>query len=236
MNIAEILKDCPEGTKLWSPICGDCTLREVKLSLTYPIMITSVLGTDSFTEEGRYLSDKAGECLLFPSKENRDWTKFHQNNYKPGDFVYFKAEYDWICLFKGRRDGMVCTFLSYDPENQEIYGLSSDRNYLCAEDEVKTSRLATEQEKAEVLKALAEKGLTWDAKNLKVVKKAHEFKPYDRVLVRDTDSREWRCAIFSHISLNKNYFGKYVTEISTWKQCIPFEGNEHLVGTTDSPD
>lgn len=242
MNIAKILKTCPKGTKLWSPVCGDCTLLEVTCNESYPIVVD--IENDhsvTFTAEGRYLSRyKGGECLLFPSKENRDWTEFSLRIYKPGDFVYFKTLYDWICIFKERAaingNTWIRTFLSYAPEGQEIYGLDSSQNVLCPEEGVMYSRFATEQEKAEVLEALAKKGYAWDAKNLEVVKKAYEFKPYDRVLVRDRNSDEWRCDIFSHTTSSKRYYGKYVTSSSCWNQCIPYEGNEHLLGTTNNPD
>ncbi len=59
----------------------------------------------------------------------------------------------------------------------------------------------------------------------------HEFQPKEWVLVRDDDDEEWTLNIFSHKS--KNYF--YCVS-SMWEQCIPYEGNEHLLGTSDSPE
>lgn len=56
------------------------------------------------------------------------------------------------------------------------------------------------------------------------------FKPFDKVLVRDFDDKEWVCDLFSH-SRDK----KYVCVGSIWNQCIPYSGNEHLVGTTVNP-
>lgn len=78
INIAEILKGCPKGTKLYSPLCGDVKILEVNLEKKYPIC---VIGEDEslldFTNDGRYRSYYInGECLLFPSKDQRDWTKF----------------------------------------------------------------------------------------------------------------------------------------------------------------
>ena len=61
----------------------------------------------------------------------------------------------------------------------------------------------------------------------------HEFKPFDKVLVRDEDTTAWTCAIFSHINNNASYL--YAANSFLWKQCIPYEGNEHLLGTTDKP-
>lgn len=65
----------------------------------------------------------------------------------------------------------------------------------------------------------------------KVEKHKHHFKPFDKVLVRDTNNQEWQCNFFSH----KNENSVHCTSLS-WLQCIPYEGNEHLVGTKDMPD
>ena len=59
------------------------------------------------------------------------------------------------------------------------------------------------------------------------------LKPFDKVLVRDNNNHYWRCNYFSHI--NKPPFIFTCTD-GNWKQCIPYEGNEHLVGTTDDCD
>ena len=80
LNLVEILKDCPEGTKLYSTIHGDVELVKVYIKdNAYPIEIK--IGESSgmicdFTNDGRLLGDFPGECILFPSKEQRDWSKF----------------------------------------------------------------------------------------------------------------------------------------------------------------
>lgn len=61
-----------------------------------------------------------------------------------------------------------------------------------------------------------------------------EFKPFDRVLVRDSDGEIWHAGIFSH--LNKGLVFPFSTTNSRYKCCIPYEGNEHLVGTNNSPN
>lgn len=68
---------------------------------------------------------------------------------------------------------------------------------------------------------------------LKVPDNEPQFKPFDKVLVRDKDDCKWRCCFFSHLSDNFEF--PYISIIGGWKQCIPYEGNEHLVGTTDKP-
>lgn len=80
LNLAEILKDAPKGIKLWSPFCGECELVAVKKeNCSYPILCKASDGKEIyFTKLGEYYDAlfKNGECDLFPSKENRDWSTF----------------------------------------------------------------------------------------------------------------------------------------------------------------
>lgn len=79
LNLVKILKNCPEGTKLYSSIYGDVELVRVYLDdNTYPIEIKIDEGSDMvcITNDGRLLNDFPGECTLFPSREQRDWSKF----------------------------------------------------------------------------------------------------------------------------------------------------------------
>lgn len=79
LNLVEILKDYPEGTKLYSTVYGDVELVGVYLDdNTYPIEIKIDEGSDMtcITNDGRLFDDFRGECTLFPSKDQRDWSKF----------------------------------------------------------------------------------------------------------------------------------------------------------------
>lgn len=59
-----------------------------------------------------------------------------------------------------------------------------------------------------------------------------QFKPFDKVLVRDSDHSKWECDLFSHLD-DKN--GTFVCISDWWYQCIPYEGNEDLLETTIKP-
>lgn len=61
----------------------------------------------------------------------------------------------------------------------------------------------------------------------------YPFKTFDKVLIRDSERDEWKAGIFSHVSIKRTF--PFVTINNCHKQCIPYEGNEHLVGTTNSP-
>lgn len=77
LNLVEILKDCPEGTKLYSTVFGEVKLKEID-NTEYPILLETMTGLIKFkiAQDGRYFSDFNGECTLFPSKEQKDWSKF----------------------------------------------------------------------------------------------------------------------------------------------------------------
>ena len=76
IDLTKILKDCPEGTKLYSPIFGEVDFEKIRSDDENAIVITKGYVTASFTKEGFYYADLSEECLLFPSKEQRDWSKF----------------------------------------------------------------------------------------------------------------------------------------------------------------
>lgn len=60
------------------------------------------------------------------------------------------------------------------------------------------------------------------------------LKPFDKVLVRDEDEDKWRADFFSHIDESRDL--PYVCMSNVWGQCIPYEGNERLLRTTNNPE
>ncbi len=59
-----------------------------------------------------------------------------------------------------------------------------------------------------------------------------EFKPFDRVLVRDFDDRVWIPHFYSHRDDTFSFIHRTIGG-EGYQQCIPYEGNEHLLGTTE---
>lgn len=306
INIVEILKDKPQGTKLYSSACGKCKLEEVddksfKISF-YNSKFGFMTGGEGYLDKNGKLYDD-GECIIFPSKEMRDWSKFA---WKKGDVLINSCGFQ--CIFKewasddytkfngcysNSKDGYedvsnaeTAKFVKLDnniaygyvreierklggilnletleiektqPEFKDgdivVYGESvaiCRRLYkhtlsfyvslneifgLLFADEVESSeeyRFATEEEKQQLFDALEKEGKAWDAEKKQIVdiKKEHQFKPFEKVLVRDSYNDMWRASFFSHI---KEDDGRYVTTGLTWKFCIPYIGNESLVGTT----
>jgi hypothetical protein len=96
-----------------------------------------------------------------------------------------------------------------------------------------TLRLATEEEKQQLFDALAEEGKAWNVEKKMIVdlKQKVELKPFDKVLVRHQETEEWSANIFSHTDKTDEYLD-YVCVNGRWEFCIPYIGNEHLLGTT----
>lgn len=96
-------------------------------------------------------------------------------------------------------------------------------------------RLATDSEKQQLFEALAKESKQWDAGKKMIIdlKQKVELKPFDKVLVRHQKTEEWRANIFSHTDKTDEYLD-YVCVNGRWEFCIPYEGNESLLGTTNN--
>lgn len=89
IDLTKILKDCPKGTKLYSPVFGDVEFVKVcqNDSVDFPIEFKlSDNSLNSVTTDGRLYEEFNGECILFPSKDKRDWDKFTAPWYKKEKF------------------------------------------------------------------------------------------------------------------------------------------------------
>lgn len=94
-------------------------------------------------------------------------------------------------------------------------------------------RFATENEKKKLFDYLALENKAWDAEKKLIVdlKPKMELKPFDKVLVRHQKTEEWSANIFSYTDKTDEYLD-YVCVNGRWEFCIPYEGNENLLGTT----
>lgn len=311
MNIAEILRYCPKGTKLYSPIYGDVTLDEVFNSMIKVIISNN--HSRGFFGDGSY--SPYGECVLFPSKDQRDWNKFRLP-VKRGDIMmsdnrafiisdeyadaFNNAFHKYICgidttgTFKVSQLDTYWTSKFYIPASEEakkeLFDKMTEAGYkwnadtleletiepkfkegdvvidnqgnLCLVSKIRgdgfmtivavlyrdnilnvytsntvnrniqLTTIASTTDRNKLYSALVRKGYKYDKEQHLLVKQ--EFKPFDKVLIRDEDNQTWRICLFSHY--RKDLSCPYVcVGCSTYKQCIPYEGNEYLLGTTDSP-
>lgn len=304
LNIAAILKDKPKGTKLWSPIFGECTFDEISCNNSW-LGVDTKESPEIFYANGKY--DENGECTIFPSKKMRDWEKFA---WKKGDVLINSCGF--VCIFKewasddytkfngcyfdgmpnaetakyskldnntaygyireienrcggklnletleiekqsGFKDGDIvfmrevksefsanCIFIlrgEYNGEEKALYHAfyNADDKFVCAE--YGSTRVhynlrpATDEERQRLFDALAKENKKWDAEQKAIVdlKPKVELKPFDKVLVRDSQSDKWRVNLFGYIDKDEYYHCAF----ANWVYCIPYAGNEHLLGTT----
>lgn len=99
IDIYEILEDVPEGTKLYTPMCGLVELRCLQDDKEAPEAIITLDKNSAeytFNKNGKYV--KEGEVLLFPSNEMRDWSKF----FKKGDvLICYEGKKPYYTIFDG---------------------------------------------------------------------------------------------------------------------------------------
>ena len=117
MNIAKILECCPNGTELYSPVYGNVTLEEIINNGQYPIkVITDDEYIRFYTKEGKLFDNRPdGECMLFPSKDQRDWSKFvvpNKHQFKP---------FDKVLVRNGDSDIWDCNIFNRIDEDGEYY-------------------------------------------------------------------------------------------------------------------
>ena len=183
-----------------------------------------ILKTQDF--KGLHDGDKVKDYIavvekLFGGKLNLKTLEIEkpQPEFKDGDIVVYGKS---VAICRKIYNRTIYFYVSID----ETFGLLSDDNRVSAEG----YRYATEAEKQQLFDALAKEGKCWNAekKVIEDIKKEYQFKPFEKVLVRDAYDNVWRAAFFSHIKKND---GRYVTTSTTWKYCIPYEGNESLLGT-----
>ena len=135
LNLVEILKDCPKGTKLYSPAFGYVELVNVSQDSNKidPIEIKTILygTTECFTVDGRIYAHYNGECLLFPSKDQRDWSKFNVKSNKPKFNPKTLKPFDRVLVRDGNLENWKNLFFSYIIERETCYP------YLCLNDHYK---------------------------------------------------------------------------------------------------
>lgn len=150
-----------------------------------------------------------------------------QPKFKDGDIVVAEKDnyYDKVIFIAAIKDTIVSkALINVRYEDYEVhyneYRFGHNRSL----------RLATDSEKQQLFDALAKEGKAWDAEKKMVVALKPKWtpKPFDKVLVRDSKSSKWRANLFSHKNIDEPYYCVY----ASWNYCIPYEGNEHLLGTT----
>ena len=158
LDLTKILEGCPEGTKLYSTVNGEVIFQNVaSFSCDYPITAKAYnknknsMKNACFTKDGTYMLAYDGECVLFPSKEQRDWSKFERfwdkpkaerfdpKTLQPFDKVLAKDGFTskWTCSFFSHMDndvsfpiycsgGYFKVCIPYNEETKHLVGTSND--------------------------------------------------------------------------------------------------------------
>lgn len=239
LNLVDILKNCPKGTKLYSSIYGEVKFLRIGQDDKSPIeCIASKNGSNcNFTKDGRALSLYNGECVLFPSKDQRDWSKFKVEPEMIDGEIY-------TCRFNG--DIYIFIYQQHNIYKTKCYvGMNLFTGILLQycitnNNEAVTSICkATNEDKEALLIGLHRYDFKWDEEKKELIKMEPQFdistlQHFDKVLVRDYDAQMWKCDFYnSHI---KGLNTPFRTITSWYKQCIPYnKETKHLVDTTDMP-
>ncbi len=158
LDLTKILEGCPEGTKLYSTVNGEVIFQNVaSFSCDYPITAKAYnknknsMKNACFAKDGTYMLDYDGECVLFPSKDQRDWSKFERfwdkpkaerfdpKTLQPFDKVLAKDGFSskWTCSFFSHMDndvsfpvycsgGYFKVCIPYNEETKHLVGTSDD--------------------------------------------------------------------------------------------------------------
>lgn len=179
MNIANLLKYCPKGTKLYSTAFGEVELIDTS-SLANTILVQNNHDTPfTFYSDGSYILD--GECILFPSKDQRDWSKFRLP-LKRGDIM---MDANGECPFIATGE------FKTDISPKYICGINSLGNFQLDYAEAGWTSIfyipASEEAKKELFSKIAEAGYKWNANTLELEKIESKFKEGDVVVDRNGD-------------------------------------------------
>ena len=222
INIAELLEGCHKGTKLYSPIFGDVYLDKIRPHLAV-VVTTKSNDKEEFLYDGRYGIN--GECCIFPSKENRDWSKF-KRAFKDGDVI---ANDRFIAIFHklsetscGISEDVVFYHCWYHKKynNSEFkidYGIGYGKDYDFASDE----------EKQILFDAIKKNGYKWNAET-KTLEKLVEpkFKVGDKIRAKHSYKKyltDGHISTITSIKDGKYYSGLYAIE------CIDEQDDWELV-------
>lgn len=245
LNLVEILKDCPQGTKLWTDCCGEVEFIEINKKPSRPIFEIKFKCRDlniSTDRQGRIHED--GIPMLFPSKDNRDWSTF-RIPFNEGDFIYTECNSgnEWISIYKFRsKEGVFFTYANFYKGDKTL-NFNESRG-LCNDEDIKYQRLASDAEIEQVIKALHMEGYNWNNEAKKIEKIEEDkpkwnpetLQPFDKVLVRDADTDYWDGDCYIHTDKETGSDYPYYCLVDNYKICIPFnDETKHLLGTNQAP-
>lgn len=227
MNIAEIVKTFPSETELYCTVSGKVIFSQIIEDKTLGTLIEVYCkyGKTFLNKEG-LLRDK-GECILFPSKEVRDWNNWRDAFVVTHNIVSYNS-LPWLVITKDKEHYL----LGLDLAPMKIEANILNRIYPCSENvkEEFTSELI--ERNVELTKDgwfIIKSKINFD----KTTDQKFDFttlKPFDHILVRDHDTETWGIELFEYFTQDENKNPVFITSSGEYYQCVPFnEETEHLV-------
>ena len=187
VNIVEIVNKLPIGTKLYSTICGECTIKKIYEGLGFDV-ISKDGTTYNFSYDGRF--NLNGECCIFPSKENRDWNTFNNKIEIPfepkiGDVVADCC--DNVFIYQGK-------YSEYSDNANFVVFTTFHNDFFVTEGNVpfqlsKAVRYATANEKDLLFDIMNKNGYVYNELNNCISKKEEikrKFKVGDKIIRSNT--------------------------------------------------
>ena len=168
IDLTKILKDCPIGWKFYSSVYGDVEflgvshccpvplhgqddewyLMEDLMRKKYPIRIKSIFGEYDVSRKGM-LKYGVGECTFFPSRDQRDWSKFTAPWYKKKKFDPKTLKpFDRVLVRDFKTCKWRCEHFSYFKENDSCPYMCSTSHTLCIPYNDETKHLVGTTEEA----------------------------------------------------------------------------------------
>lgn len=242
IDLVEILKDCPRGTKLYSTIHGEVKFEGIINDKNYPIVfkysdIACEYYIGSVTKDGRHKSKYCGECTLFPDKDQRDWSKFKvEPEMIDGEIYYVKINLvEWIYIYRKNYTYKTHHYVAV------LNNCLMEFNNICTthDEDIKVLRKATEEEKRLFFEIIEKNGRKWDADKKELVRIEKKFdlstlQPFDKVLTRDWDDSIWRINFYESFKEGQCY--SVITMNGVYNQCVPYNSEtKHLVRTSKMP-
>lgn len=217
INLAKILNGKSVNTKLWSPLFGDVYTSSICSEDT--IIIVNHHGeASSFYNNGKYFNHAEAEPLLFPSKEMRDWGKFA---WKKGDLLINSCGFQ--CIFKEWASDDYTKFNGCYSNSRDGY------EDVTNAETAKFDKLDNNIAYGYVREIERKLGGILNLTTLEIEMKSKvEINPFDKVLVRNDKEDQWSANIFSY-QVRDMY---HCLGEDYWRYCIPYIGNESLLGTT----
>lgn len=156
------------------------------------------------------------------------------DRFKNGDIVVVSDIYTWVCYLKSFENGKVLVHGSVCLDDS-IRHLNKTNEYLCDIIDITDIHIADKADKDILFKETMEMGCYWNGKEIvKASETTSKFnpenlKPFQKVLYRMRDNDTWLAGFYNINKFNKHFIigGAIVS------QCIPYEDNEHLLGTTN---